>query len=493
MRAPCTGLALRAAAVGLKSLPHTWQRLAFSLTRDPHIGQILVGEEGLVVVIVFFIGSGISQILDGIIPAFLIPSFHVLSKHLRKSHGLCYAGSMHPYSIYIHIPFCRQRCGYCDFNTYAGQESLIPAYIDALSEEIIGLAALAGTQIPIHTVFFGGGTPSIVPIANLAKVMRVIKDHFNLLPNPEITLEANPGTVTQEYLENLIKMGFTRISYGMQSADAYLLCLLNRLHNYNDVIDAVKWAKLAGFQQINLDLIFGICDQTMSVWQDSLNRALDLNPEHLSLYALTLEEGTPLFEKVLQGKVHEPDEDLAADMYEWASTRLDTAGYVQYEISNWAKQASENHSYFCQHNLQYWRNMPYLGFGAGAHGYAGGFRIANIAGIKPYIARILAGEWDQFPFSPATDSRILIDRKAEMQETMMVGLRLVQEGVSKGRFFERFGESINSVFGEAIDKSIRLGLLEWAGDNADNLRLTRRGRLLGNRVFIDFVGESESD
>jgi len=493
MRAPCTGLALRAAAVGLKSLPHTWQRLAFSLTRDPHIGQILVGEEGLFVVIVFFIGSGIDQILDGIIPAFLIPSFHVLFNHLRKSPGLCYAGSMHPYSIYIHIPFCRQRCGYCDFNTYAGQEGLIPSYIDALCNEIIGLTTLAGKPIPIHTIFLGGGTPSIVPISNLIKVMQTIKDHFDLLPQPEITLEANPGTVTQEYLEKLVEIGFNRISYGMQSADAELLHLLNRKHNYNDVINAVKWARQVGFQQINLDLIFGICNQAMETWQDSLNRALDLNPDHLSLYALTLEQGTPLFNQVLQGKVPEPDADLAADMYEWASARLDTAGYMQYEISNWAKSASENRSYFCRHNLQYWRNQPYLGFGAGAHGYAGSYRIANVSGIKPYIERILRAEWDQYPFSPATDSRIYIERRAEMQETMMVGLRLVQEGVSASQFFDRFGQSLQSVFGKEIDKSIHLGLLEWAGDNADTIRLTRRGRLLGNRVFMDFVEDSKSD
>ncbi len=403
---------------------------------------------------------------------------------------------MDNHSLYIHIPFCRKRCSYCDFNTYAGVESAIPAYVNALCREIIQVARSAGEKLPVHTIFFGGGTPSLLPGTSFSQLMQVITNNYHLQPGYEATLEANPGTVSQDYLKNLVEIGFNRISFGMQSADEKLLGLLERLHRMPEVVDAVAWARKAGFDQINLDLIYGIPYQSLQSWQASLEQALDLGPDHLSLYALTLEKGTSLNEQVSRGDVPEPDPDLAADMYEWAAQRLITAGFTQYEISNWAKAShtGRDTSYYlaaCRHNLQYWRNLPYLGFGAGAHGYSVSYRTANIAGIGAYLDCIQRGQWEQFPFSPANISRSLIDQRNEMQETMMVGLRLVDEGVSSEGFYHRFGLRLSDVFGEEIGILTQLGLLEWAGNAEDILRLTVRGRLLGNQVFMRFVGEGD--
>lgn len=400
---------------------------------------------------------------------------------------------MDNYSLYIHVPFCRKRCGYCDFNTYTGQESAIPAYVDALCSEIGHVAALVERKLPVQTLFFGGGTPSIIPPTAFEQIMDTINDRYYLLPDYEATLEANPGTVSEDALKRLVDIGFNRISFGMQSADEKLLTLLERMHHVPEVITAVNWSYKAGFNHINLDLIFGIPYQTLQSWQETLEVALDQGPDHLSLYALTLEKGTPLYEQVERGKVPEPDPDLAADMYEWSTERLAASGYLQYEISNWAKAPAGGKTSYCRHNLQYWRNLPYLGFGAGAHGYAGGYRTADIAGIGAYINCLKNDRWEQFPFSPANISRVSVDQRVEMQETMMVGLRLVQEGVSAQRFISRFGQRLTEVFGAEITPLIKSRLLEWAGPQDDILRLTQRGRLLGNQVFIHFVGEGNEN
>jgi oxygen-independent coproporphyrinogen-3 oxidase len=396
---------------------------------------------------------------------------------------------MEPVSLYIHIPFCRHRCGYCDFNTYAGQNDAISAYVNALCLEIVGAAAASGMKIPVHTLFLGGGTPSLLPAAAHWQILDTSRRSFTILPGSELTLEANPGTVSQFYLDDLHRAGYTRISFGMQSASPEMLRLLERQHSVMDVIDAVKWSRQAGFAEINLDLIFGLPHQTLRQWQETLDFALGLSPEHLSLYALTVEMGTPLYDWVRRGLVSDPDPDLAADMYEWAMERLGGAGFFQYEISNWARQSATGNLMACRHNLQYWRNRPYLGFGAGAHGFISGYRTANVLPITEYIYKIQNSAWEFFPFSPARASTTVIDRETEMQETMMVGLRLVEEGVAASKFQERFGQTLGEVFGREIDDLIKLRLLEWS---EDRLRLTQRGRLLGNRVFMRFVGDGES-
>ena len=385
---------------------------------------------------------------------------------------------MTEYALYFHIPFCAHRCAYCDFTTYAGQDSKIPAYVDALIREIELVAA--SERLTAKSIFFGGGTPSLLTSNQLALVMDALRANFDLLPDAEISLEANPGTLSEKYLQELYSAGFNRISFGVQSAHPDDLLLLERIHDFLDVIESVKWARQAGFKNISLDLVFGLPEQSLQRWQNTLKSALNLNPEHLSIYALTIEEGTPFGHWAERGMLPLPDPDLAADMYEWASEFLAKNGYMQYEISNWAKPNRE-----CLHNLQYWRNLPYLGFGAGAHGYATGTRYSNILGIQTYVKRLATSSAKKFPLSPATFSYEKIDIETEMNEMMMLGLRLTQEGVSAKTFQIRFGRTLQDVFSEEIDKLITLGFLEW---QKEILRLTPRARLLGNQVFRRFVG-----
>lgn len=386
------------------------------------------------------------------------------------------------YALYFHIPFCTHRCAYCDFNTYAGQESLIPEYVEALCREIEIVASSVPQRLTAHTIFFGGGTPSLLSASQFEYILKTIRKFIQLTPQAEISLEANPGTVTLDSLRNLHSLGFNRISLGVQSAHPEELRQLERIHDYFDVIDAVSWARRAGFDNLNLDLIFGLPEQTLDRWQASVKLILDLHPEHLSLYALTVEHGTPFGRWAQHGLLSVPDPDAAADMFEWAGEALEAAGFEQYEISNWAKPGRQ-----CRHNLQYWRNMPYLGFGAGAHGCAGGMRISNALRIKTYLGRFHPDHPfpnSSFPLSPATVNQIQISRRVEMQETMLTGLRLTREGVSASDFSARFGIRMQDVFSGEIDELVDLSLLEWAGPV---LRLTKRGHLLGNQVFMHFV------
>jgi oxygen-independent coproporphyrinogen-3 oxidase len=394
------------------------------------------------------------------------------------------------YSLYFHIPFCKHRCAYCDFNTNAGREALIPAYVEALCSEIRSVATCVPERLSVHTIFFGGGTPSLLSPKQFEKILQTVRASFDLRSSDpsgtiETSLEANPGTVTLDSLRGLHSLGFNRLSLGVQSVHPDELRQLERIHDFFDVIQSVKWARKVGFENLNLDLIFGLPEQTLSRWQESLRRLVDLGPEHLSLYALTVEPGTPFGRWAARGLLPLPDPDLAADMYEWASDYLEGQGYEQYEISNWSKPGFQ-----CRHNLQYWRNQPYLGFGAGAHGCAAKMRVANVLRIKTYIERfqpdILLTLDTPFPLSPATVNRTRLTPRIEMQETMMLGLRLTQEGVSTAAFQERFGQEMQSVFAKEIGELERLGLLEWVGDA---LRLTRRARLVGNQVFLRFVGE----
>lgn len=396
------------------------------------------------------------------------------------------------YSLYLHVPFCRHRCSYCDFNTFAGQERMVPAYVDAICQEIRQVAAGAGNLLPVHTVFFGGGTPSLLAEADIEKITAHLRACFQFQDDVEITLEANPGTVSLAYLSGLRSLGVNRLSFGMQSAHPDDLRLLEREHDFFDVAQAVRWSRQAGFDNLNLDLIFGLPGQPLDRWKDTVERAIDLAPDHISLYALTIEHGTPLYRRWMRGMIPLVDDDLAADMYEYAMDRLPRSGYEQYEISNWARRSPGGGLLACRHNLQYWRSGPYLGFGAGAHGCAQGVRTINVGGIRPFIERCMEGKPAQFPAGPAARRTIQLDRLDEMQETMMVGLRLTQEGVSAAAFLERFGEPLMDVFGEEIERLEQIGLLEWVDEANPRLRLTPRGRLLGNQVFMQFVGREKA-
>lgn len=392
-----------------------------------------------------------------------------------------------PLSLYLHIPFCTHRCAYCDFNTYAEQEDLIPAYCQALRQELRLVARSLGSQMDVHTVFFGGGTPSLLPAAEIGQVLDVIREHFVLLPEAELSLEANPGTISEDYLRKLCGLGINRLSLGVQSANFVELQVLERQHDYIDVIQAVRAARRAGFANINMDLIFGLPDQKLDSWQHTLELAVDLRPEHLALYALTLEHGTPMQRWTKRGLLPEPDPDLAADMYEHAARYLARAGYEQYEISNWAITGRDGEDRQCRHNLQYWRGQAYLGFGAGAHGYAAGVRTANVLAPQAYIQRCLEGAAAEFPRSPANVQAVRETPSQEMGSFMMMGLRLTQEGVADETFQQRFGIRLEDTYGSQIDRFVRLGLLEWTTNGGKRLRLTESGRLLGNQVFQEFI------
>jgi oxygen-independent coproporphyrinogen-3 oxidase len=323
-----------------------------------------------------------------------------------------------------------------------------------------------------------------------------------LTDDAEITIEANPGTVSYENLLELRKIGINRISFGVQSANMEELRMLERTHDFFTVIEAVTSARKAGFDNLNLDLIYALPEQTLQTWQTTVQRILDLHPEHISAYALTLEHGTPFGRWSSKGILPIPDPDLAAEMYEWASETLEAAGYVQYEISNWAKQRRTSNvegqtfdvqrstpAFACRHNIQYWHSLPYLAFGAGAHGYANGYRYSNALRIKTYIERMANSDSRisaiEFPLSPATVNQHKQTRKDDMSEYMLNNLRLVKAGVAEADFKSRFGSGLMDVYPTEIEELIQFGLLEREGES---IKLTKRGRLLGNQVFIRFVG-----
>jgi oxygen-independent coproporphyrinogen-3 oxidase len=377
-------------------------------------------------------------------------------------------------SLYLHIPFCKARCSYCAFNTYTNAEAHLPAYVAALGNELRWLGA--ATAQPIHTIFFGGGTPSLLSPAQIAYILATCRAAFHILPEPEITLEANPFHVTDGYFEQVRATGVNRLSLGMQSAHESELRLMGRDHDVEALPRTVRAARAAGFENINLDLIFALPYQTLAMWRESLQAALALQPQHLALYALELESGTSLTRLIERGRLPLPNEDLAAEMYELADALLAEHGFVQYEISNWARPGWE-----CRHNLQYWRNLPYLGVGAGAHGYANSIRYAIVRPIPQYIA--LASGQEQplpFPFTAAVEWHETIDAPTAMLEHLFTGLRLVQHGVRDSEFRARFGVSLLDVFGEPFARLRAQGLLCHEGEA---WRLTRSARLISNRVF----------
>jgi oxygen-independent coproporphyrinogen-3 oxidase len=400
--------------------------------------------------------------------------------------------------VYLHIPFCQRRCKYCDFFSTEGMRKRISAYIRAMTSEIESAGGAGGTP-PVDSVFFGGGTPSLLDAKQVGALLEAIRRAFDLALDAEITIEANPGTVDGVRLKAYREAGINRLSLGVQSADDAELRLLGRIHTFSDAVNSAKAARRAGLANLSLDLIFGLPGQSVTSWTQTLVRALSLTPEHLSLYALTLERGTELARTVRRGALPAPDEDTAADMYERAEELLAAAGYRHYEISNWARDTDAAAdpergippktvfpAFACQHNLRYWLNRPYLGFGAGAHGCAAGKRYANIRSVEKYIARMQTGGARRFPLTPAASRSALQSRDDEIRETMWLGLRLTEAGVDREAYRSRFGADYYDRFRAEIDSLIGGGLLEWIR-SGDALRLTPRGRLLGNRVFQLFV------
>lgn len=387
-------------------------------------------------------------------------------------------------SIYVHIPFCRTRCYYCDFNTYAGLSHLIKPYIQSLNYEIENISQRINTEQNVHTIFFGGGTPSILPIEKISAVIQQVTDTFKITGDAEISMEVNPVALTAGYLEKMRSAGVNRISLGMQSASLEELLMLGRKHTFEDVEKSIDLARQADFENINLDVIFGLPGQDLETFEMTLDAAIKIKPPHLSLYSLTIEHGTHLAAMIAEGRLPEPDSDTAADMYTLAMERLEQEKYLQYEISNWAIDTT----YECKHNLQYWRNQEYLGFGAGAHSHYRKWRWENAENIGSYIQKIENRVQERNWISPAAVVQTELNLNDNVGETMMMGLRLTDEGVSENRLHEQFGIDLKEFYRKEIVDLLKQNLVEWVAKiDGPHLRLTRRGRMLGNQVFMQFL------
>ena len=384
-------------------------------------------------------------------------------------------------ALYLHIPFCSAKCGYCDFNSYEHLDHLVPDYTPALVREI-ELWAPAAQQHRVSSIFFGGGTPSLTSLEDLEAIITSVRDRFAVDSEAEWTLEANPSELTEEHLAGMRALGINRLSMGVQSMHADELELLDRQHTPERVVEAVTAARAAGFDNLNLDLIFGLINHTEERWRDTLEQVLALEPEHLSCYALSVEPETALYYQVQKGMLPEPDPDVAASQYEWTRGRLVEAGYLHYEISNWAKPGRR-----CEHNLVYWRGEPYLGMGAGAHSFFVGQRFANVDAPNRYVDAVNASAEERAAHGRGTMRQIAggetPDEATQRADIAILGLRLL-EGIDEAAFEARFGTTLDAEFGAALERHAALGLIERA---EGRVRLTERGLLLSNEVFIDLL------
>jgi len=384
-------------------------------------------------------------------------------------------------SLYVHIPFCQSRCHYCDFASWAGLGNLIEPYGRALVQELEALLPWL-EETRVETLYVGGGTPSLFPTDLLAKIVRAVP----LDPEAEVTIEANPGTVSAGALAAIRQAGFNRLSLGMQSGRTEELVLLGRTHRLDDLIQAVEWARAAGFENLNLDLLYGIPGQTVAHWIDSITAGLSLEPEHLSLYALTVEPGTIFDHWTSDGRLPALDPDLAAEMYELARTALKPAGYLHYEISNWSLPG-----YNARHNLVYWSNQSYLGVGASAWGHCvvgdTSWRLRNVGHPEDYIrciGRQRSLLTDRLPISSACVEQEFVPRPWAMAETMVLGLRLVQQGVSRAGFRARFGfDPVEHYRARLIELETR----GWVGWDDKAIYLQPDALLISNQVLIAFL------
>lgn len=376
--------------------------------------------------------------------------------------------------LYIHLPYCRQKCRYCDFASYAGQEGTMAAYVDALLREA-DVMAVNAKDTPMQTVFIGGGTPSTLPAPLLKKLLDGLRERFLLPADIEFTSEANPGAFTPEWLEAALSGGVNRLSLGMQAFQPELLRTLGRIHTYEDVAHSVQLARQMDVSNLSIDLMFGLPGQTPEMWLETLDAALSLDVEHLSCYGLIPEDGTPLKRDLDAGRLTLPDEEDERRMYDDTLRILAEQGFEQYEISNFAKPGRA-----CRHNIGYWTRVPYIGLGASAASFlptrSGGLRLTNPAGIRDYIAMVDAHAWRR------RDRTSLMPEDARF-ETLMLGLRMTQ-GVSETAFAAMHGLSLDAYCGETLRQQEQRGLLVhrngfWA--------LTRRGMDVQNAILVEIL------
>lgn len=404
--------------------------------------------------------------------------------------------------LYLHIPFCERKCAYCDFVSAPADLPVRISYIKKLQEEI----AYYGTQYgeyQVSSIFFGGGTPTILEGYQLAAILETVKEHFNITTDAEITVECNPGTLTAGKAEKLVQAGFNRLSMGLQSADDRELQLLGRIHNFAQFLESYDLARKAGFRNINVDLMSALPGQTLKSWQDTLQKVTALRPEHISAYSLIIEEGTPFYERFAEDeRIREegghprllPEEDVERQMYELTETFLHTKGYERYEISNYAKPGYE-----CRHNCGYWTRKDYLGLGLGASSLVEHQRFQNTSELKTYL------EQEYSPQCEGQHERIAetiqlqeetgltqtghhihietLDKKSEMEEFMFLGLRLMA-GISRQQFEKKFQVTLNSVYGEVLRKLKGEQLIE---EVAGYVRLTEHGIDVSNYVLAEFL------
>ncbi len=373
--------------------------------------------------------------------------------------------SMKALGLYIHVPFCKAKCGYCDFNSYAGREQLAEPYFSALIKEI-ELAAKRSRR-KIDTIYFGGGTPTLIDPEYIRRALVKIVELFEQCSNCEITAECNPGTIWLEGLKKLRNAGVNRLSIGLQSADNGCLKALGRIHSFEDFAECFRNARMAGFENISIDLMYGLPNQTMKEWLHTLRCAVEFGAEHISCYSLKIEEETPFAQRELRL----PDDDTVADMYEAAVDFLKNKGYERYEISNFAKQGFES-----RHNLKYWRCDDFFGFGAGAFSCAEGRRFSNAAKIEEYIKSIETS-------GCARVSKEALSDFDKMSEFVFLGLRL-KAGISEKEFRKRYKLNIDEIFGEQIEKYTRMGFLVR---EEGNIRFSDRGFFVSNTILADFV------
>ena len=404
--------------------------------------------------------------------------------------------------LYLHIPFCERKCAYCDFLSAPADLPVRISYIKKLQEEIAYYGAQYG-EYQVSSIFFGGGTPTILEGYQLAAILETVKEHFNITTDAEITVECNPGTLTAGKAEKLVQAGFNRLSMGLQSADDRELQLLGRIHNFAQFLESYDLARKAGFQNINVDLMSALPGQTLKSWQDTLQKVTALRPEHISAYSLIIEEGTPFYERFAEDeRIREegghprllPEEDVERQMYELTETFLQIKGYERYEISNYAKPGYE-----CRHNCGYWIRKDYLGLGLGASSLVEHQRFQNTSDLKTYL------EQEYSPQCEGQDERIAetiqlqektgltqtghhihietLDKKSEMEEFMFLGLRLMA-GISRQQFEDTFRVTLESVYGEVLRKLKGEQLIE---EVAGYVRLTEHGIDVSNYVLAEFL------
>ncbi len=375
-------------------------------------------------------------------------------------------------SIYIHIPFCKQKCLYCDFLSFSNSQDVWETYIEILKSELIQKATFF-REYKIKTIFWGGGTPTILPPKLIQSIMSTLYHYYNISNSCEITIESNPGTLNLPFLKDLKQMGFNRLSMGVQAWQNFLLKKLGRIHTIEEFLNNYHAARSAGFKNINVDLMFALPEQNLTHWVETLENIILLQPEHISAYSLIVEPGTPFHELYNQKKIILPDEALDREMYAITNNTLSSHGYYRYEISNFSKKGKES-----LHNQTYWKTQEYIGFGLGAHSYINGTRFHNTYDMKKYLA-------SKHDFSLQTEESEILTTTQQYEEFMFMGLRMT-EGVSEQEFFHRFGTQIKDIYGNILKELIQQNLIQ---KNKQSYSLTLRGIDISNYVFEKFLLE----